>query len=103
LIALPDDEGKEKEIIRMLKASEILKKLKTQKPLVHHLTNIGAFSAVSEDPAEGAAAGLCCFGIAAECAAERSCGPGSFKEELFDCVYLLDAPLVDFRQRIEQR
>lgn len=61
---------------------------------------IGTFAAVSEDLTVGAAAGLCCYEIAAECAAESSTGPGTFKERLFDCVFSLDTKTVDAKQRI---
>ncbi len=62
---------------------------------------IGTFSAVSRDLAEAAASGLCCFEIAAELAAQDSSGPGTFKEKLFDRVFLLDTETVDNRQRIQ--
>ncbi len=62
---------------------------------------IGTFAAVSDELAEGISAGLCCYGIAAECAAETSGGPGSFKENLFDCIFSLDTQTVDKKQRVE--
>lgn len=62
---------------------------------------VGTFAAVSDELAVGISAGLCCYGIAAERAAETSCGPGTFKENLFDCVFLLDAQIVDKKQRVE--
>lgn len=62
---------------------------------------IGTFSAVAEDLAEAACAGLCVYEIAAEQAAELAAGPGTFKEKLFDCIFSLDAATVDQRQRIE--
>ncbi|MFH1093972.1 MAG: hydroxyethylthiazole kinase [Candidatus Omnitrophota bacterium] len=61
---------------------------------------IGTFAAISDDLAVGISAGLCCYEIAAECAAETSGGPGSFKEKLFDCVFSLNAKTVDKRQKI---
>ena len=51
---------------------------------------IGTFSAVHENLAQAAAAGLSLFEIAAEQAHTESTGPGSFKEKLFDKVFLLD-------------
>ncbi|MEW6008744.1 MAG: hydroxyethylthiazole kinase [Candidatus Omnitrophota bacterium] len=62
---------------------------------------IGTFAAVNKDLAVAAAAGLACFGIAAECAAKDSPGPGAFKERLFDCIYNLDRKTIDNMQRIE--
>jgi len=62
---------------------------------------MGAFAAVAPDLAQAAAAGLACFGIAAECAAEKAAGPGSFKEKLFDCLYHLDRETIEQRQQIE--
>ena len=62
---------------------------------------MGAFAAVEPDLAQAAAAGLACFGIAAECAAEKAAGPGSFKEQLFDCLYHLDRETMEQRQQIE--
>lgn len=62
---------------------------------------IGAFAAVEPDHRRAAAAGLACFEIAAELAAQKSSGPASFKQALFDCLYQLDRPTVERRQRIE--
>ncbi len=62
---------------------------------------IGTFAAISEELAEGISAGLCCYEIAAEGAAETSSGPGTFKEKLFDCIFSLDKQTVDKKQRIE--
>lgn len=62
---------------------------------------IGTFAAVSDDLAEGISAGLCCYEIAAECAAEKSNGPGSFKEKLMDRVFTLKSDIVDERQKVE--
>lgn len=61
---------------------------------------IGTFAAVSENLAEGAAAGLSCFGIAAEIAAAASMGPGAFKQKLYDTIYALDGETADAKQRI---
>jgi len=50
---------------------------------------IGAFAAVEADRLVAAAAALACYGLAAEIAAERASGPGSFKSELFDALFNL--------------
>jgi hydroxyethylthiazole kinase len=52
-------------------------------------TVIGAMAAVEADPLLAAVAGLVCFGVAAERAAEGARGPGSFKVALFDALYTL--------------
>lgn len=62
---------------------------------------IGVFAAVEKDLGLAAAAGLTCFEIAAECAAQRSKGPASFKQELFDCLYVLEKSKIDKMQRVE--
>lgn len=62
---------------------------------------IGTFAAVEKDLAYACAAALACFGIAAECAAKESCGPGSFKEKIFDCLFNLDKETVEKMQRAE--
>ena len=51
---------------------------------------IGAFAAVEPDLVVAAAAALVCFGVAAEIAAQNASGPASFKEKLFDALFLLD-------------
>jgi hydroxyethylthiazole kinase len=62
---------------------------------------IGTFAAVGrEDLTFAVAAALSCYGIAAEIAAEKSDGPGSFKERLFDAAYKLDRKTVEQMQRI---
>ena len=48
-----------------------------------------AFVAVADDPLLAVAAGLACYGYAAELAAARAEGPGSFKVALFDALYAL--------------
>jgi hydroxyethylthiazole kinase len=63
---------------------------------------IGAFSAVEEDKLEASVAGLVCYEVAAEMAAKTAKGPGSFKEELFDAVYNLDAKTVNRMQKTEE-
>jgi hydroxyethylthiazole kinase len=62
---------------------------------------IGAFAAVHSDLAYACTAGLVCFEVAAELAAEQSTGPGMFKERLFDCLYNLDKETLDKMQRVE--
>lgn len=62
---------------------------------------IGTFCAVEKNLLEASCAGLACFGIAAELAAEISLGPASFKEKLFDAIFLLDKKTVDSKERIE--
>jgi hydroxyethylthiazole kinase len=62
---------------------------------------IGAFAAVHADSCQAAACALACYGIAAELAAEKSHGPASFKDALFDCLYNLDQATVERMQRIE--
>jgi hydroxyethylthiazole kinase len=63
---------------------------------------IGAFAAVEPDGRRAAACALACYGIAAELAAEKSRGPASFKDALFDSLYKLDQPTVERMQRIEE-
>jgi hydroxyethylthiazole kinase len=62
---------------------------------------IGTFAAVEDDYAQAAAAGLSCFGIAAEIAAKKSKGPMEFKQNLFDSIYALDEKTARKLQRIE--
>ncbi|HBR09938.1 TPA: hypothetical protein DD712_01620 [Candidatus Acetothermia bacterium] len=57
-------------------------------------TVIAAFAAVERNLLLGAAAGLICFGLAAELAALRGGGPGSFKAALLDALYHLTAKQV---------
>ena len=52
-------------------------------------TMVAAFAAVEPDPLLAATAGLACFGLAAELAAVKACGPASFKVALFDAIYNL--------------
>ncbi|MCX5681778.1 MAG: hydroxyethylthiazole kinase, partial [Candidatus Omnitrophica bacterium] len=61
---------------------------------------IGTFCAVEKDFAYAAACGLVCFEIAAECAAKISKGPATFKEKLFDCVFLLDEETIKTMQNV---
>ena len=61
---------------------------------------IAAFAAVEKDYALAAACGLVCFEAAAELAAKQSKGPGSFKEGLFDRLYLLEKDIVRDLQQV---
>ncbi|MEA2081787.1 MAG: hydroxyethylthiazole kinase [Elusimicrobiota bacterium] len=61
---------------------------------------IGAFSAVGTDLARASAAALVCFGIAAEIASGISTGTGSFKEDLFDCVYNLNREQIESLEKL---
>ncbi len=62
---------------------------------------IGTFvGATPEQIPEAAAAGLACYEIAAEQAVKKSEGPGSFKPQLFDCVYKLDEAQVRSMQKV---
>jgi hydroxyethylthiazole kinase len=62
---------------------------------------IGTFAAVEKDLVLAAVSGLACFEIAAEQAAKKVTGPGTFKEKLFDSVYHLDKKTIDRMQKIE--
>ncbi|HOT43486.1 MAG TPA: hydroxyethylthiazole kinase [Spirochaetota bacterium] len=62
---------------------------------------IGTFAGASpDDLTAAAAAGLCCYEIAAELAMMVSGGPGSFKPHLFDCIFNLKRDDVDSLQKI---
>jgi len=61
---------------------------------------VGTFSAVEADYARAAAAGLSCYEIAAELAAGKTSGAGSFKELLFDFVSGLKQDDLENRIRI---
>ena len=60
---------------------------------------VGSFRAVQPDPFLAAAAAMIAFGIAGEIAAERSAGPGTFRQHLMDAVYGLDADMIRARTR----
>ncbi len=62
---------------------------------------IGAAAAVEKDPLVAAVCGLVWFGIAAECAAEKASGLGSFRVGLFDALANLDADLIRKRARFK--
>jgi len=54
-------------------------------------TAVACFAAVArDDPAAAAAAGLAAFGLAAEHAAVRAAGPGTFVPHLLDALAALD-------------
>ncbi|MGQ9584306.1 MAG: hydroxyethylthiazole kinase [Anaerolineae bacterium] len=63
-------------------------------------TMVAAFAAVEPDPLLATAAGLACYGIAAEEAAALAQGPGSFKVALMDALYHLRPEQVRERARI---
>jgi hydroxyethylthiazole kinase len=50
---------------------------------------VGAFCAVGSDHALAAAAGLACFGVAAEVAARHARGPGTLIPAVFDALFLI--------------
>jgi hydroxyethylthiazole kinase len=60
---------------------------------------VGAFRAVQADPFLAATAAMIAFGIAGEIAAERSAGPGTFRQQLMDAVYGLDGDVIRARAR----
>lgn len=62
---------------------------------------IAAFAAVSEDPADAAAAGSLVWALAAEDAAQRCEGPGSFAAHLLDALSGLRPEDVVERSRLE--
>ena len=61
---------------------------------------IGTFAAVEPDLTLAATAGLVCFNVAGELAAELSPGPGTFKVKLFDCLDSLDEQILAERRRV---
>ncbi len=61
---------------------------------------IGMFAAIEKDFALAASAGLACFEIAAECAVKKAKGPGTFKAQLFDCIYTLNKNIVERMQKV---
>jgi hydroxyethylthiazole kinase len=63
---------------------------------------IGTFCAVNPDMSFAAAAGLCCYEIAAEMAARDCAGPGTFKEKLYDHAFALDEETVKAMQKVEK-
>jgi len=65
-------------------------------------TAIAAFVAVGDDALISAAAGLACFGLAAERAAEAARGPGTFKPALLDALYHLTAEKIQTGVAVER-
>jgi hydroxyethylthiazole kinase len=64
----------------------------------------GCFLAAKpESPLEAAAEALAAFGVAAEDAAARADGPGTFHARLYDALYALDPATLDARTRIEEQ
>jgi len=61
---------------------------------------IASFAAVENNLTIASAAGLACFEVASEIAAVQSKGPGTFKEKLFDELYLLTPEVVNKSQKI---
>ena len=61
---------------------------------------IGTFAAVEKDLCLAASAGLAVFEIAAELAKKKAKGPGTFKEQLFDCIYKLDEKTIAKMQKV---
>jgi hydroxyethylthiazole kinase len=63
----------------------------------------GCFLAAKPDePVEAAAEALAAFGVAAESAASRADGPGTFHARLYDELYALDPATLDERTRIQE-
>jgi hydroxyethylthiazole kinase len=63
----------------------------------------GCFLAAKpQEPVEAAAEALAAFGVAAEEAARRADGPGTFHAGLYDALYALDPDTLDDRTRIEE-
>jgi len=63
---------------------------------------IGTFAAVENNLCFAAVSALVCFGISAEIAAKISKGPGSFKTNLFDCLFSLDSKTIEKMVNIEK-
>jgi len=61
---------------------------------------IATFCAVEKDLGLACCAGLVVFEVAAECAAKKAKGPGTFKELLYDCLYALDRKTLESSQRV---
>ena len=61
---------------------------------------VAAAMAVEPDPFAAAVMGLLCFEIAAELAAARAGGPGTFRAELIDAIAGLDGAVVARRARV---
>ena len=64
---------------------------------------VGTFAGASPlELTAASAAGLSCFEIAAELAVKKSGGPATFKQNLFDCIFLLTRDEVSSMQRVTQ-
>ena len=61
---------------------------------------IGAWAAVLDDPLEATAGALVAYGVAAELAAERAAGPGSFVPAFLDALAALDGAEAARRARV---
>jgi len=64
---------------------------------------VGAFLAVEPDPFLAGIEAMIAFGIAGEVAAERSAGPGTFRQQLIDAVAALDEATILSRTRATLR
>lgn len=64
---------------------------------------IGTFAgAVRGNLVEAAAAGLCCFEVAAEIAVQKAGGPGTFTGCLFDAIYSLDRDDIERLMKVSE-
>lgn len=63
---------------------------------------LGAFLAVNPSSLLGSAHAAVLMGVAGEVAAERSHGPGSFKQEFVDALYSLSVDQLESRMRIDR-
>ncbi len=61
---------------------------------------IGTFAAVEKNLVLAATSGLVCYEVAAQLAAKKSKGPGSFKEKLFDEIFNLKKSTIEKNQKI---
>jgi hydroxyethylthiazole kinase len=61
---------------------------------------VAAAAAVEPDPLSATTMALLCFEVAAELAAARSFGPGTFRAQLIDAIARLDAATVARRARV---
>ena len=64
---------------------------------------VGAFLAAEPDPFLAAGVAMAAFGIAGEIAAEKSAGPGTFRQQLIDAVAALDGDVLRARARVVVR
>jgi hydroxyethylthiazole kinase len=89
---------------------EKLYRVRNGHPLMAHVVGtgcmatslIGTFAAVEPDLTAAAVAALVCFGVAAEVAAQTASGPASFKEKLFDALFLLDEATLKERMKLDE-